>query len=136
MNPVSENQGLSALPRAGSTESRASWPYIIAVLGAFLIVGFLVWLMHEYTQPEPLNKNRAAERAKALVELRAYEADQLNNVGWVDPTKDLVRLRIQDAMKIVEQTWGKDPAAARSNLISRVEAANPPPPKPAPSVFE
>ena len=38
-------------------------------------------------------------------------------------------------MKIVEQQWGKR-SAARSNLISRVEAANPPPPKPAPSVFE
>jgi hypothetical protein len=92
--------------------------------------------MQEYTQPAPLNQNRAAERAKALVELRAYEADQLNNAGWVDPTKGLVRLRIQDAMKIVEQQWGKDPAAARSNLIARVEAANPPPPKAAPSPFE
>ena len=74
--------------------------------------------------------------AKALTELRAYESEQLNNVGWVDPAKGIVRLRIEDAMKIVEQQWGKNPAAARSNLISRVEAANPPPPKPAPSVFE
>jgi hypothetical protein len=92
--------------------------------------------MHEYTQPAPLNQNRAAERAKALTELRAYEAEQLNTAGWIDPAKGLARLRIEDAMKIVEQQWGKDPAAARSNLISRVEAANPPPPKPAPSVFE
>jgi hypothetical protein len=130
MNSVPEQSGTD-LP-----ESRTRWPYVVTVLGAFLIVGFLVWVMHEYTQPAPLGQNRVAERAKALTELRAYEAEQLNNAGWVDPTKGLVRLRIEDAMNIVEQQWGKDPAAARSNLISRVEAANPPPPKPAPSPFE
>src|SRR5438552_232141 len=111
MNSIPE-QGGASVP-----ESRTRWPYVITVLGAFLIVGFLVWVMHEYTQPAPLGQNRAAERAKALTELRAYEAEQLNNAGWVDPAKGLVRLRIEDAMKIVEQQWGKDPAAARSNLI-------------------
>jgi hypothetical protein len=120
----------------GVPQTRTRWPYVVTVLGAFLIVGFLVWVMHEYTQPAPLNQNRVAERAKALVELRAYEAEQLNNAGWIDPAKGLVRLRIEDAMKIVEQQWGHNPAAARSNLIARVEAANPPPPKPAPSPFE
>jgi hypothetical protein len=119
-----------------ASETRVRWPYVVTVLGAFLIVGFLVWVMHEYTQPPAPGQNRAAERAKILAELRAYESDQLNNVGWIDPAKGIVRLRIEDAMKIVEQQWGKNPAAARSNLISRVEAANPPPPKPAPSVFE
>src|SRR5438874_2710702 len=93
--------------------SRTSWTYVVAILGAFLIVGFLVWVMYEYTQPAPLGQNRAAERAKALTELRAYESEQLNNAGWIDPAKGLVRLRITDAMKIVEQQWGKDPAAAR-----------------------
>ena len=130
MNSISEQSAL------GAPEPRVRWPYVVALLVAFLIVGFLVWVMHEYTQPAPLNQNRVAERAKALVELRAYEADQLNNAGWIDQTKGLVRIPIQDAMKIVEQEWGKNPAAARSNLISRVEAANPPPPKPAPSPFE
>jgi len=126
----SEHGGTSA------SETRVRWPYVVTVLGALLIVGFLAWLMYLFTQPAPLGQNRAAERSKALTELRAYESDQLNNVGWIDPAKGLVRLRIEDAMKLIEQQWAKDPAAARSNLISRVEAANPPPPKPAPSVFE
>ena len=121
---------------ASASETRVRWPYVIAILGAFLIVGFLVWVMYQFTQPPAPGQNRAAERTKALTELRAYESEQLNNVGWIDPAKGIVRLRIEDAMKIVEQQWAKDPAAARSNLISRVEAANPPPPKPAPSVFE
>ena len=136
MNSISEQRGTNPLPAVDSIEPRVRWPYVVAVLVAFLIVGILVWIMYEYTQPAPMNQNRSAERAKALVELRAYEAEQLDTAGWVDPTKGLVRIPIKDAMKIVEQEWSKNPAAARSNLISRVEAANPPPPKPAPSPFE
>src|SRR5438552_4474617 len=91
--------------------------------------------MHRYTQPPPLGQDKAAERARALKELRAAEADALNNVGWVDPAKDIVRLRIEDAMKLVERAW-RNPPAARSNLLERVAKAYPPPPKPAPSPWE
>jgi hypothetical protein len=91
--------------------------------------------MRHYTQAPPLNANRAAERAKALADIRAVETDALNNVGWIDPTKGLVRLPIDEAMKLVEVAW-RNPSAARSNLIARVEKANPPPPPPKPSAFE
>jgi hypothetical protein len=79
-----------------------------------------------------------AVRTKALAELRAAEAQALNNVGWVDPAKNIVRLRIEDAMTIVERDWGQNPAAARSNLITRVEKATAAPPKAPqkPSEFE
>jgi hypothetical protein len=114
---------------------RVGLAYLIGIVGALLIIGALSWAMYNYMQPEPLGKNRAEERAKALAELRAYNDDQLNNVGWVDPTKGLVRLRIEDAMNIVEREW-QNPAAARSNLIARVEKANPPPPPPPASPLE
>lgn len=112
--------------------------YVIAVLGSFLIVAGLVWAMRHYTQPPPLGEDRAAVRAKALAELRAAEADALNNTGWVDPTKGLVRLRIQDAMQWVEQEWARNPVAARSNLMTRVDKATAPPPRQPekPSQFE
>ena len=111
--------------------------YFFAVLAALLIFAALVWKMKQYTAPEPLNATRMAERAKALAELRASEADALNNSGWVDQSKGIVRLRIEDAMKMVENNW-KNPAAARSNLIERVEKATyvAPPPPPKPSAFE
>jgi len=115
-----------------------AFAYIVGILGSFLIVAVLVWAMQHYTQPAPLGEDRAAVRAKALVELRAAEAEALNNPGWVDQTKGLVRLPIEDAMKMVERDWGQNPAAARSNLISRVEKATAPPPKvpEKPSQFE
>jgi len=110
----------------------------LAVLGAFLIVAALVWAMRHYTRPEPLNASRAAERAKALAELRAAESDALKNPGWIDPAKGIVRLPVDVAVKMVVETWGPDPAAGRSNLIARVEKATyvAPPPPPKPSAFE
>ena len=109
--------------------------YLAGIVGALLIVGLLSWAMYNYMQPEPLGKNRAEERARALAELRAAENDALNNVGWVDQPKGLVRLRIEDAMSMVEREW-QNPPAARSNLIARVEKANPPPPPPPTSPLE
>src|SRR3954466_887757 len=106
--------------------------YAIAVLGAFLIVAFLVREMKKYTQAPPLNANRASERAAALNEIRNTETEALDHAGWIDPTKGVVRLTIADAMALTEREW-KNPAAARSNLLARVEKANPPPPPPAPT---
>jgi len=111
--------------------------YALALLGAILIVVVLVWALRRYTQPAPLNVARATERAQALRELRAAETESLDHAGWIDPTKDLVRLPIETAMKLTEEQW-KNPALARSNLIQRVEKATyVPPPAPAkPSAFE
>jgi len=109
----------------------------LAVVLVCLIFAALVWKMRQYTTPAPLGAQRAAERAKALTELRAAEADALNNVGWVDPAKGLVRLPITNAMNLVEVKW-QNPAEARADLIARVEKATALPPKAPekPSAFE
>ena len=111
--------------------------YTLAVLGAFLIAGALVLAMQHYTKVEPLNANRAAERAAALKELRATEVDVLNTIAWVDQGKGIVRLPISEAMQLAEREW-QNPVAARAKLIEREEKATfvPPPPPPKPSAFE
>src|SRR5271157_5491705 len=126
MNPESN--------RAGSSV----WAYALATLGALLIVAALAWAMHRYTQPPPLGEDRAAARAQALAELRAAETQALANPGWVDPAKGVVRLPIENALALAARDWGRDPAAARSNLIQRAGKAFATPPKtPAkPSEFE
>jgi hypothetical protein len=117
---------------------RSGLAYFITILGSFLIVALLVWAMRHYTETASPGAARAAERAKALAELRAAEAEALSTTGWVDPTKGIVRLRIEDAMTWVEQNWASNPTAARSNLISRVLKATAPPPRAPekPSQFE
>lgn len=117
---------------------RVGWAYALGILGSFLIVAALVWAMHSYTRPAPLGEERAAVRAKALMELRAGESEALEHPGWIDQGKGLVRLPIEQAMKMVEHDWGQNAAAARSNLLSRVEKATAPAPKKPekPSEFE
>ena len=102
---------------------RTALAYIVGVLGSFLIIAGLVWAMLHFTKPAPLGEDRAAVRARALAELRAAETEALNTPAWLDQVKGVVRLSIEDAMKMVEQSWGRDPSAARSNLIERVEKA-------------
>ena len=114
-----------------------SFSVTVAVVIVCLIFAALVWKTRQYTMPAPLGAERATERAKALVELRAAETDALNNVGWIDQGKGLVRLPIADAMKLAEKQW-QNPAQARATMNDRVEKAFfvPPPPPPKPSAYE
>ena len=116
---------------------RTGLAYLFGILGSLLIVAALVWAMQRYTQPPPLGEDRVAQRRKALADLRAAEATELESYGWVDQSKGVVRLPITEAMKLALRDW-QTPAAARSNLIARVEKATAVPPAvPAkPSPFE
>ena len=116
---------------------RTGLAYAIGILGSLLIVAALVWAMQRYTQPPPLGQDRVAVRKKALADLRAAEATELENYGWLDQPKGVVRLPIAEAMQLSLRDW-QNPAAARSNLIARVEMATAAPPAaPAkPSAFE
>ncbi len=129
---------MNTQPADPQPRDRTVLAYAIGIIGSFLILGGLAWAIYRYTQPAPLGEDRAAVRAKALAEIRAAEAEALQHPGWMDQAKGIVRLPIQDAMAIVERDWGKNPAAARSNLIARVEKATAQPPKAPekPSQFE
>jgi hypothetical protein len=105
--------------------------YVVAVGGAFLIVAALVWVMIHYTRPTPLGDDRANVRRETLKELRANNEEILNNPNyvWQDQNKGVVRLPISRAMELTLKLW-ENPAAARSNLVARVEKATavaPPP---------
>jgi len=103
--------------------------YAFAILGSFLIFAALVWAMWRYSRPAPLGEDRVAVRSKALTELRAAEAEMLQNYAWQDQPKGIVRLPVAEAMKLAEREW-QNPPAARSNLIARVTKATALPPKP------
>jgi hypothetical protein len=105
--------------------------YTVAILGAIFIVVFLNRELKHQLQAPAVDVNRAEERSKALAEIRQTEQKALDETGYIDATKGIVRLKIEDAMALTESKW-KDPAAARSDLLARVEKANPPPPPQAP----
>lgn len=112
-------------------KSAGALVYVVTVLGCFLIVAALVWLMKHYTAAAPLGTDRAEIRRKALSELRAANTEILYspNYVWKDQAKGVVRLPIDRAVELSVQLW-QNPAAARSNMIARVEKATavaPPP---------
>jgi hypothetical protein len=90
----------------------------------------------KWSVPIPaIDADRAAIRSKALAEIRAAEAQALNQAGWIDQSRGLMRLPIEVAMQITEREW-QNPAAARSNLMVRFEKAVPPAAPAQPSAFE
>jgi len=101
-----------------------------AALG-FIIAGFIVAVlilaMKHASHPPAIDADRAAVRAKALADLRVAESNALNQAGWIDRNRGLVRLPISVAMQITENEW-QNPIAAYSNLIARVEKATAPAP--------
>jgi len=120
---MNSGAGQSAFDKARVTA------YVVGILGSFLIVALLVLAMRHYARPAPLGANRVEERYKFLQEQRSADARTLDEYDWQDKDKGFVRLPIQRAMELTLQEW-QNPAAARTNLISRVEKATAPPPKP------
>ena len=94
---------------------------------AGLVIAALILAMRHAERPAAIDAGAAGKRAKALAELRAAESNALDNVGWIDQNRGLVRLPISLAMQITARDW-QNPAAARSNLVARVEKATAPAP--------
>jgi hypothetical protein len=111
--------------------------YLLAIVGALLMVLVLVLTMKHYTRPTALGQERAAERLQFLAELRQAEAKILFEYAWQDQVKGLVRMPVSNAMDLVVREY-QDPAAARNRMIERVDKATalPPPPPEEPSPFE
>jgi hypothetical protein len=105
--------------------------YIVTILATFLLMGFLVKQMVRVTQPAPVDAQRAAARAKDNADIRAGGADGAKMWGYVDPAKGIVRMPLDDAMKLTVQGY-QNGGAFRSNLLERVEKAS----APAKNVYE
>jgi len=110
--------------------------YVLAAIGALLIMAALVALTRQFTAPAPLGADRAAERKKALAELRGEEHTAMTTYGWQDKTRDIVRLPVARAIELTLQT--ADAAALRKDRMARLEKATAAPPKAPeqPSQFE
>ena len=102
---------------------------VLAILGTFLVMAFLVALMRHYTATPPLDAVRAAERMKILADFNAVNAPLLEKYDWQDKDKGIVRVPVARAKELVLEEW-QNPAAAHSNLMERAAKAFAPAPKP------
>ena len=109
----------------------------IGFVVAIILFAALAMVVKLAVNAPAIDAARAAERSKALAEMRTAEDKSLNTLGWADQSRGVVRLPIETAMQQAAQAW-QNPAAARADLNARAEkAAAPAPVAPAkPSAFE
>jgi hypothetical protein len=126
---MNQNQNTPAVNRA----TGAAAGFVIAAV-LFAVLAVIVKL---FVTPPAIDADRDAVMAQALFQIRTNEAAMLDQPGWIDKSRGIVRLPIGDAVKIAAQAW-QNPAQAREDLISRQEnASKPAPAAPAkPSTFE
>jgi hypothetical protein len=101
--------------------------YAVGIAGTFLILAALVWMLQR-TPPPAIDQARAELRRKNIAEMQAADHLALTTYDWLDKTKGIVRLPIDRALELSIQLW-QDPAAGRSNLLSRLEKATAKPPE-------
>ena len=102
--------------------------YFVGVLGALLIVALLVWAIYRYAHPAPLGANRADERRKNLADNRQANA-ALDQYGWADAGKGVVRLPISEAMRATIKDY-QNIDAAKKEIAVRVDKFSAPAPAP------
>jgi len=109
----------------------------IGIIIASVIFAVLAVALKLFVSVPALDADRAAVLAKALAEIRATENASLNNAGWIDQSRGIVRLPIETAMQLATQAW-QNPASARADLNARAEKAIASAPKAPekPSAFE
>lgn len=103
--------------------------FVLVILATFMLVAFLVMEMVRIAGPAPVGDERNLARARDNAEIRAAGNQALMNWGYVDQPRGIVRLPIEDAMKLTVQGYANSPAF-HSDLVARVEKATAPPPKP------
>jgi tetrahydromethanopterin S-methyltransferase subunit F len=118
------------------TTNRATGAAVGFVIATVLFVALAILVKLSVSAPA-IDADRAAERSKALVEIRAAEDKSLNALTWADQARGIVHLPIATAMAQAAQAW-QNPAAARADLIARQAKASAELPKAPekPSAFE
>ncbi|MBM3879114.1 MAG: hypothetical protein FJ387_05275 [Verrucomicrobia bacterium] len=116
----------------GNWDRAKAGAWFVGIAGTLLIVGWLTHFVVQRTRPPGIDQARAELRLKNLAELRAENQTALTSYGWIDKNKGLVRLPIARAIELT-LARAQDPAAARQDLLERLEKATakpPPPPNP------
>lgn len=103
----------------------------IAFIVASVVFAVFVVAVKLLVNVPAIDADRAAIISKTFVEMHTNEIASLENVGWADKPRSIVRLPIETAIQMIERNW-QNPAQARADLIARAENAAKPAPKVAP----
>jgi hypothetical protein len=101
--------------------------YGTVIAACFFIMFYMVRSAYRESNPQAINHARALERVKFRQEVAGKARTNLTTVGWVDVAKGIVRLPIDQAMKMTVEAY-KNPEAAHSNLFARSKQSEKPAP--------
>ena len=102
---------------------------IFVCVATFLLMAFLVKQMIKITTPAPVGVARATERAVEGAKIRAEGVEKSKVWGFVDAPRGIVRLPVEDAVKLTLQGY-QNSAAFKVDLATRLKQASVAPPKP------
>ena len=84
--------------------SSGSWVTVAAAIGGFAIFALIVLIAYLPKQPAPIPAGDGVrtpeQRKSALAEMRAKEKAASTTYGWVDQGSGIVRIPIDEAIKI------------------------------------
>jgi hypothetical protein len=105
-----------------SPRTRAMAASFVGVMGSFLLIGALAWLVVGQ-KPPAVDAARAELRKTTREKLDREAAAELVKFA-VDPNKEnLARLSIDRAIEVVVAEWGEGSEAGRAKLLERLEAS-------------
>src|ERR1051325_3730412 len=102
--------------------------YSAGIIALFLLMAYMTRSIYRKYNPPAYNAARAAERKKALHDMRVAASNELFHAGILNSNKGIVRLPIERAMELTIEQW-KNPVVGHSNLVALAIKANEPPPK-------
>ncbi len=79
-----------------------SWVTLAAAIGGFAIFALIVLIAYLPKKPDPLpdGARTPEQRKSALAELRAKEKSAVTTYGWVDQNAGIVRIPVDEAVKL------------------------------------
>lgn len=90
--------------------------YLLAIIGALLVMTYTVKQVRALTEPAPLGTARAAERAKALADTRAADHAGLTTYAWQDKDRKIVRVPVSRGVELTLAEW-QNPREGRKKLL-------------------
>lgn len=78
----------------------------IGILLSLLLFAIIVSMGNKSDEADPVNAAVAKERTKTLNALKAEAQQNADNYSVIDPTKGVVRIPIEEAMKLTVEKLG------------------------------
>ena len=75
------------------------------ILGSFLIFLLILLLAYLPYRPEPVDTQQVEERKTKLADYRDGVAKEVNSYGWVNQSKGVVRIPVEESMKLTVEKY-------------------------------